>query len=192
MTPEAYDAVVLAGGSGRRLGGVDKPALLVGGTSLLDVALASVPDASCVVVVGPGRDLPSSVLQAREDPPGGGPAAALVAALPHVTADVVAVLAADLPSITPAVVRALREAAVGHDGALLVDDDGRDQLLTAVWSTRSLRSSLAGQDLTGRPLRPALSGLDVARVRAADLGLAGWADCDTAADLARARNEAPA
>lgn len=192
MTPAPYDAVVLAGGSGRRLGGVDKPALLVGGTTLLDLALAAVSDASRVVVVGPERALPPAVVQVREQPPGGGPAAALGAALPHVHAGVAVVLAADLPSITGAVVAALREAAVGHDGALLVDDEGQDQLLTAAWSTGALRSALPGRDLSDRPLRPVLSGLEVARVRAADLGLRGWADCDTAADLDRARREASA
>ena len=31
----AFDAVVLAGGRGTRLGGVDKPGLIVGGQSLL-------------------------------------------------------------------------------------------------------------------------------------------------------------
>lgn len=187
-----YDAVVLAGGSGRRLGGVDKAELLVGGTTLLDRALTAVGDASRVVVVGPERALPTAVIQVREQPPGSGPAAALAAALPHVGAEVVVVLAADLPRITGAVVAALREAAAGHDGALLVDDDAQEQPLTSAWATRALRPALDGRNLTNRPLRPALSALDVVRVRAADLGVTGWADCDTAADLARARNEDPA
>ena len=40
---EAYDAVVLAGGAARRLGGVDKPGVRVGGRALLDRVLTLVP-----------------------------------------------------------------------------------------------------------------------------------------------------
>lgn len=183
-----FDAVLLAGGSGRRLGGVDKPGLDVGGSTLLDRARRAVEGAGTVVVVGPPRDLPADVVQLREDPPGGGPAAALAAGLAAVTAPVVAVLAADLPQVSGGLVRSLREAAAGHDGAILVDDDGRDQVLTGVWSSAALRGAAAGQDLHGRPLRALLDGLDVVRVPAADVGLDGWADCDTAEDLQRARS----
>jgi len=182
-----FDAVVLAGGSGRRLGGIDKPALQVAGSSLLERVLTAVAAAARVVVVGPPRALPPELVQVREQPPGGGPGAALVAGLPHVTAPALAVLAADLPRIGGAVVHALRAAAVGHDGALLVDDDGVDQVLTGVWSTPALRAALDGHDLTDRPLRPLLRSLDVVRVPAADAGVPGWTDCDTPADLARAR-----
>lgn len=188
MTLSPFDAVLLAGGSGRRLGGVDKPALQVGGSSLLERAMEAVTGAGRVVVVGPRRALPPEVVQVREHPPGGGPAAALVAGLPHVTAHAVAVLAADLPGIDVPVVDALRAAAEGHDGALLLDDDGVDQVLTGVWSTQALRTALAGHDLADRPLRPLLRSLDVVRVPAADAGVPGWADCDTPEDLARARS----
>jgi molybdopterin-guanine dinucleotide biosynthesis protein A len=187
MTLPPFDAVLLAGGSGRRLGGVDKPALQVGSSSLLERALSAVVDARRVVVVGPERALAPEVVQVREEPPGGGPGAALVAGLPHVTAPAVAVLAADLPSISARVVDVLRAAAEGHDGALLVDDDGVDQVLTGVWSTAALRAAVAGHDLADRPLRPLLRGLDVVRVPAAEAGVPGWADCDTPDDLARAR-----
>ncbi|NEC15321.1 NTP transferase domain-containing protein, partial [Streptomyces sp. SID8014] len=37
----AFDAVVLAGGGARRLGGVDKPGLRVGGRALVDRVLAA-------------------------------------------------------------------------------------------------------------------------------------------------------
>lgn len=187
MPADRYDAVVLAGGTGVRLGGIDKPGLQVGGMSLLDRALAAVADADRVVVVGPPRDLPESVVQVREEPAGSGPAAALGAGLRSVEADVLAVLAADLPQVDAAVVAALRSAAVGHDGALLVDDDGRDQVLTGVYATAALRAAAAGQDLAGRPLRLLVAELDLVRVSAVDLGVEGWRDCDTPHDLAVAR-----
>lgn len=179
----SYDAVVLAGGAGRRLGGVDKAALEVGGRTLLDRVLGAVDDAAVTVVVGPRRPVVRPVHWAGEDPPGGGPVAALAAGLPRVEADWVAVLAADLPFLDQGCVRALRRAAATADGALLVDDVGRDQLLVGVWRTSALRDALP-PDPAGRPLRSLLGRLAPVRLR-----LPGrcWFDCDTQDDLLFAR-----
>jgi molybdopterin-guanine dinucleotide biosynthesis protein A len=77
-----YAAVILAGGAARRLGGVSKPMLPVGGRSMLARVLAAVPDARPRVVVGPPElALPPGVLRAQEQPPGGGPVAATAAGL---------------------------------------------------------------------------------------------------------------
>jgi molybdopterin-guanine dinucleotide biosynthesis protein A len=112
-----YAAVVLAGGSGRRFGGIDKPALPVGGRSMLSRVLDAVAGASPRVVVGPSRPgLPADVVQVREDPPGGGPVAAIAAGLAAVTADLVVVLAADLPFLTPDAVAAILADATGEAG----------------------------------------------------------------------------
>ena len=72
--------VVLAGGESRRFGS-DKLAADLDGRTLLDATLASVPAGLPVVVVGPARPVRRDVRFVREDPPGGGPAAALVAGL---------------------------------------------------------------------------------------------------------------
>jgi len=53
-----YDALVLAGGQARWLGGVDKMAIPLGGRDMLDRVLDAVPDADRVVVVGPPRPRP--------------------------------------------------------------------------------------------------------------------------------------
>lgn len=81
--PSAF--LILTGGFGSRLGGMDKAALEVGGSTLLERALA-ICAASPVVIVGPdpaldrpagdGRAAPRVV---REDPPHGGPAAGVAA-----------------------------------------------------------------------------------------------------------------
>ncbi len=75
-----FDAIILAGGRGSRLGGVDKGALPVGGRALLDRVLSAARDAERVVVVGYGP-VPDGVLLTREEPVFGGPAAAVVAGL---------------------------------------------------------------------------------------------------------------
>jgi molybdopterin-guanine dinucleotide biosynthesis protein A len=187
---DVYDALVLAGGTARRLGGVDKPALVVDGESILDRVASAVTDAARVVVVGPRRHTARPVTWCREEPPGGGPVAALAAGLDHITADRVVVLAGDLPFLTPAAVRSLLDAVAG-DGALAVDATGRDQLLVGAWRTTALREALptepAGAAL-GRVLRP----LDVVRVHLpTEPGVPPpWFDCDTDDDLATARGPA--
>ena len=167
-----YDTIVLAGGAARRLGGADKPALSVGGRPLLDRVLAACPGAAITVVVGPHRPTARTVVRALEDPPGGGPLAALDAGLRHTTAPTVLVLSADLPFLTAATVHTLLAAATGtsgaaesgdgahdgaasredavlpgpdaaRDGAMLRDASGRDQPLVAAYRTEPLRRGLA-------------------------------------------------
>ncbi|MFI8511390.1 DUF6457 domain-containing protein [Streptomyces sp. NPDC085460] len=73
----AFDAVVLAGGAARRLGGVDKPGVRVGGRALLDRVLAACAGAGRTVVVGDPRPTVRPVRWTREQPAGTGPVAAL-------------------------------------------------------------------------------------------------------------------
>jgi molybdopterin-guanine dinucleotide biosynthesis protein A len=182
-----YTAVVLAGGKAARLGGQAKPQLEVGGRTMLRAVLAAVPDADRRVVVGPRQPVPEDVVLVRERPPGGGPVAALRAGLPEVSTDVVVLLAGDLPFLTGALVRELRERLTG-DGVLVLDDTGRDQLLLGAWRTEPLRAAVAG--VAGPvPLRRVLALLRAARFRpGVEPGTPPpWLDCDTPADLARAR-----
>ncbi|MGH3716364.1 MAG: molybdenum cofactor guanylyltransferase, partial [Micromonosporaceae bacterium] len=130
-----FGAIVLAGGGARRLGGADKPGLSLGGRPLLHRVLDAVADAYPRIVVGPPRPVPEGVLTTREEPPGGGPVAALAAGLalldsvaPGPDGDValVAVLAGDLPFLRPEAVGALRAAATG-DAALYTDGERRQR-----------------------------------------------------------------
>jgi pyruvate,water dikinase len=181
---------VLAGGSGHRLGSVDKPGLIVGGQSLLARALRAVVPA-LTVVVGPERDLPAGVLRTNEEPPHGGPAAGLVAGLALLAeegalsdrSDLIAVLAADLPGIDPAAVRSLALALHRErvDGAVLIDPGGRDQYLAGVWRVGALLAATRSRaSWRGGRLSDLLGPLVGARVPA-DRAVA--ADIDTTADL---------
>ncbi|MER5213978.1 NTP transferase domain-containing protein [Streptomyces sp. NPDC002838] len=188
--PEVHDAVVLAGGAARRLGGADKPGVRVGGRALLDRVLAACADARTTVVVADPRPTTRPVTWAREDPPGGGPLAALDAGLRHTTAEEVVALSADLPFLGGATVRRLLTAlrASGADGVLLTDADGRDQPLVAAYRAPALRRELAAlseehSGLTGLPLRRLTAALDLTRV----LDPVASFDCDTWDDIATAR-----
>ncbi|GCD36420.1 molybdenum cofactor guanylyltransferase [Streptomyces chrestomyceticus JCM 4735] len=187
-----YDVVVPAGGAARRLGGVDKPAVSVGGRPLLDRVLDACPDAATAVVVGPERPTVRPVVHAREEPPGGGPLAALDAGLRHSTAPVVLVLSADLPFLTGGTVRTLLAAAAedGADGALLRDAEGRDQPLVAAYRAEPLRRALDGVRaehgaLAGLPLRVLSGRLALRRVTGPTA--AASFDCDTWEDIEAAR-----
>jgi molybdopterin-guanine dinucleotide biosynthesis protein A len=185
-----YTAVVLAGGRAARLGGQAKPQLIVGSRSMLASVLAAVADAAARVVVGPAQPVPDDVLLVREQPPGGGPVAALRAGLARVDTDVIAVLAGDLPFLTADVIAELRRRLTA-DGVLVVDDSGRDQLLLGLWRTERLRAAVGPR---GGPtsMRRALAPLSVDRWRP-DVPAGSpppWLDCDTPTDLARARQVA--
>ncbi|CAL9510454.1 Molybdenum cofactor guanylyltransferase [Streptomyces sp. enrichment culture] len=188
--PAAYDAVVLAGGAARRLGGADKPGVRVGGRPLLDRVLAACAGAGTTVVVAAPRPVTRPVTWAREDPPGGGPLAALDAGLRHTTGEHVVVLSADLPFLDERVVGRLLDTlrTSGADGVLLTDPDGRDQPLVAAYRAPRLRETLAL--LTARhgaphglPLRRLVAELHLTRI--AD-PVASF-DCDTWDDIATAR-----
>ncbi|GAB3213221.1 molybdenum cofactor guanylyltransferase [Marinactinospora thermotolerans] len=182
----SFDAVILAGGAARRLGGVDKPGLDVGGTTLVERVAAAARGARRLVIVGPERSRPAA-RYVREDPPGGGPVPALRAGIAQVDAPWCAVLAADMPFFTAADLERLLAAAEGANGAVAVDAEGHPQWLAGIWSTHALRRALA--DYAGRSLRGLLAPLEPVRVSPADLADSGIAvfDCDTPEALARAR-----
>jgi molybdopterin-guanine dinucleotide biosynthesis protein A len=193
-----FAAVVLAGGAARRLGGLDKPGLAVGGRPMRERVLAAVADAVPRIVVGPDSPVPVGVRLTRERPVGGGPVAATAAGLALLPPDApptVALLAGDLPLLTPEAVGDLRRALAADgtvDGVCFVDADGRRQQLCGVWRTSALRAAvdrLAGQrggTLAGASVRALLTGLDVGEVRWSGRGAPPWFDCDTDDDVRRA------
>src|SRR5690606_25483675 len=147
--PPDFAAVVLAGGAARRLGGAAKPARLVGGRPLLLRVLDATAGADPIIVVGPpalAPLLPAGVALVQEQPAGGGPVAGLDAGVRLVRAGraQVAVLSADLPFLTPAVLHGLSvRLSAGGDVAVLLDDSGQPQWLCAVWSRAALGRRLS-------------------------------------------------
>ncbi|WP_210651105.1 molybdenum cofactor guanylyltransferase [Nocardioides sp. SYSU D00065] len=178
-----FCGVVLAGGTAARMDGVDKASVELAGRTLLAYAVDAFVDADEVVVVGPdGVRTERPVTFVREDPPRGGPVAGLltgVDALLH-RPRVVGVLAVDMPRVTPSTLRRLRAAAQGHDGAFLVDGDGRRQLAGVLDAARLDGVRPDREQQHGMAMHRLLAPLDLAEVRAAgDEGV----DVDTWADL---------
>lgn len=166
--PARIGAVVLAGGTAERLAGFDKASVEVAGLTLLERALDALIDIDEVVVVG--HDVPTErpVTFVREDPAQGGPAAGLLTGLRAFlrAPDWVVVLAVDMPLVTAQTIRRITSAQHA-DGAMLVDPDGRDQPLCAVYVRESLlRNAPAYGEEYGLPMRTLLEGLDLGRVAA--------------------------
>ena len=201
-----FDAIILAGGRGTRLGGADKPGLVVGTATMAAtvVAAAVAAGARQVILVGPDRPDAAAaagpgpagsaagagpLIRVREDPPGAGPVPALRAGLARASAPWVAVLAADLPFLRGDRLGALVAAARGGGpaGAVIADASGAPQWLAGCWRAGALTRALAGYQ--GSSLRGLLAPLRPALVQ--DPGPAGrpwpWLDCDTPAELAAAR-----
>lgn len=184
----AWSAIVLTGGTGRRLGGMDKAAIDIAGMALLDHVVEALPIDVPVVVAGPQRPTSRPVTFRSEEPPGAGPVAGIAAAIVDVSTPFVAVLAVDIPWSVPVVARLVADLLLTDDadGLIPTDADGRRQLLCSAWRTpalaaaldrlgdprdRSVRDLVDGANVQDRPLSPSETEL--------------LADIDTPADLAR-------
>lgn len=182
-----FDAIVVAGGQGSRMGHVSKADLEVGGRRLLDIALDAACGAATTVVVG-DVVVPDGVVLTREDPPGTGPAAGLLAGLDAVgsPAPWTLVLACDLPD-APAGVARLREAVTSApedaDGLCLRDAGGELQHLAALYRTPALRRAFTDWgDPANRSVRGVMASLALLPV---DPGDASVEDLDTPEQLER-------
>lgn len=149
-TPRRLAAVILSGGGGVRLGGVDKGSIEVHGRTLLEHALAATAEADEVVVVGPEVPTTRPVTWTIEEPAGGGPAAGLLAGLDAlaVRPDLVCVLAVDMPRFSAAtldrLVDVLTDAGPAADAACLVDEEHRKQWLAGVYRYEALTGARPG------------------------------------------------
>lgn len=162
----AFAAVILAGGTAARMGGIDKASIELYGRTLLARALEALIDAREVVVVGDEVPTDRPATFVREDPRHGGPVAGLLTgrdALLHAPG-LLAVLAVDMPMVTAGTFDRLRDAVGERDGARLVDPDGRHPLAFVVRTDRldGVRPDREGQH--GMALRALLAPLDLAEV----------------------------
>ncbi|MDR2896522.1 MAG: NTP transferase domain-containing protein [Propionibacteriaceae bacterium] len=198
-------AIVLAGGRSSRLGGVDKTGLIgPDGRSCLTHVVAACPVAAPVVLVGAGvadRLIEWSpaererLLTACEEPPGSGPARALVAGwralgTAGVSADWVLVLAGDLPLAglaMPAMLAAATVAPRTVEG-VVARVGARWQWLLALyrWSALADLDERLAAGSGGESLRWCWAGR---RLSPVPMTAAAAHDLDTWADVQQARFE---
>ena len=183
------DAVILMGGRASRLGGAAKGDLRVGGRTLLERVVAAAGVARDRVVVGDAGAsvLPPGVRVVREDPPFGGPAAAVAAGVHELAddADAVLLLAGDQPFVADAVplLLAALPGPTDGDGARAVDAHGGRSTSPASSVVRRSITAIdavgAGGSLDGVSMRRLLEPLrmvDVAVPERATMDVDTWAD----------------
>jgi molybdopterin-guanine dinucleotide biosynthesis protein A len=189
-----FDAIVLAGGRASRMGGIDKTLLQIGGTTLLEMAIGSAAGARQLVVVGPDTlPVPPPARRVQEDPPFGGPAAAIAAGLNVLRhngdpAPWTLVLAADQPAVTDLVAALFgapghpaAEISAGVDVLMAVDPAGRRQPLAALYATGPLLAAVdRAEKLTGMAVHRLIAQLSVLEIPHTAAG-----DVDTWADATR-------
>ena len=178
------------GGRATRLDGAAKGDLRVGGRTLLErvVDAADVARDRVVVGVAGASVLPPEVRVVREEPPFGGPAAAVATGVRELPADgdAVLLLAGDQPFVAAAIAPLLAALDGDVDGARAVDADGRAQHLTCVIRRRALDDAIAaasdaGRSLDGVSMRRLLEPLrmvDVPVPPEATMDVDTWADAN--------------
>ena len=161
-------AIVLCGGGSTRFG-ADKTRQPLGGSTVLDQLVDSLPAEWSVVAVGPPRPLARDVTWAREAPPGGGPLAAVAVGMAHAATDLVVVLAGDMPfagSSATRLVDALT-ADPATDAVSARDGTGRTNPLLTAYRGEVLRRSLPA-DPVGAPARLLLASITHTTLLVAD------------------------
>ncbi len=111
MRTDEISAIVLCGGSGARLGGIDKPMARIGGRRLIDWVIAALTPQVGRIVISCGRDAgPYETLgypTVADDRPGDGPLGGIVSALPHVQTDWILTHPGDAPFVDTSLVARL-------------------------------------------------------------------------------------
>ncbi|WP_307816536.1 molybdenum cofactor guanylyltransferase [Nocardioides limicola] len=167
LSAAGFCAVVLAGGGAARMGGVDKGSVEVGGRTMLDRVLEALVDADEVVVVGDQVPTDRPVTFVMEEPRRGGPAAGLLTGVDSFLRRprLIAVVAVDMPLLTAATFRRLREAKRDHDGAFLVETSSmRRQLVGVIDADRLAQVRPGPEDRHGLPMHKLLADLDLVDV----------------------------
>jgi molybdopterin-guanine dinucleotide biosynthesis protein A len=150
--------------------GRDKALLPVDGVPLAVVVARALAAAGAEPVVAVGGDLDglrAAGLVAVPDPhQGAGPLAGIATALRHLDADVVVVLACDLPNASAEAVRAVVAALQAHPEAEVAVPvlDGRPEPLHGAWRRSALatvEAALGGPDGAVRPVLAALGAVEV-------------------------------
>jgi molybdopterin-guanine dinucleotide biosynthesis protein A len=192
---ERIGAIVLAGGRSSRFGR-DKLVEPIDGRPLLDHAIAAVRAVATdiVVVAAPDAnfDLPGGVHVAHDPVAFEGPLAGLAAGLAALdpAVDRVVVVAGDMPSLVPAVLRRLLDAVASGADAATLGHDGETSVLPIALRRERAQAEVAGLLERGeRRLRALAQALDAevapeSEWRQDDPTAATLRDIDTPNDLA--------
>lgn len=169
-----FTAAILAGGEARRLGRIDKSALIVGTASILDRQLSMLCGLTPHLLLvtsdrGRVRSMAAGLRVVVDRVPGGGALGGLYTALEEAPTDQVFVLGCDMPFVTASFVRYVVERGRDADVAVPRDAGGRHPLC-ASYARRTAGHLRARLDAGALRVGDALEGLDVRDIGPDELG----------------------
>ena len=141
MTPDEVTGIVLCGGQGRRLGGIDKPLIKVGDRHLLDYVLERLRPQVGRVILSVGASAPAyqafdcevvADAQAHQGPLGG-----LVSAFSAAVTEWMLTVPGDAPWTAPCLVERLAQDAAARGIAVAHDGQQRQNLTMLVHKTEA-------------------------------------------------------
>lgn len=201
--PDAVTAIVLCGGRGSRLGGIDKPLLEVAGRPLLGHLIEWLrPQVDDVVLACARRRTDCERAGAHEIADyerfgykvvadleaDEGPLAGIVSAAPAIATPLALTIPGDMPFPPPNLVAAMKPDCLRH-GAAVATAGGRRQNLTLLLQRQCLDSLCAFFADGGRA---AHRWLDANGIPSVPFAAAHFLNVNTAADLQRARSQCQA
>lgn len=173
MKLDEVTGALLAGGAGKRLGGVRKALLKVGDGTILDRSLGLMRElfSAAMVIANEREPYANAGVPIASDPiPGKGAPGGLLAALEAARNPWVFLLACDMPLVNAKVIRALAGRVTPDTKCVIAIRDGRPEPLHAFWST-TLAPRLAEMLRTGDPsFRDLLTEIPHVRVPVEELG----------------------
>jgi molybdopterin-guanine dinucleotide biosynthesis protein A len=197
---EGVTGIVLAGGRGSRLGGVNKALLEIGGSTTLERTLAVVADVAEETILVVNDDSLAgtpSVRFVRDPEPHAGVLPALLAALEAATQPLAALVACDMPFLNGPLLRWLVDRSAEFDVVIPTVGD-QLQPMHAIYRRDACRAAIAAALARGdRRMISFLDAVQVCRVaedelRRLDPELRSFFNINTAEDLAEARRMAVA
>ncbi len=187
MQSNSASVIVLTGGSSTRFGS-DKSQAKIGGVSLIERILTSIPFEFETIVVGPDpMILNAEYRTVQESPIGGGPVAGFKAGLEICTSENVVLIATDMPFAVSRTLH-LMESMKPHDDAVMyVDAEGFKQPLAAIYRVEAVERALSLMgNAHGQSMQTLLSHLQIREVEMSKEVAQAFGDIDTTEDLERA------
>jgi molybdopterin-guanine dinucleotide biosynthesis protein A len=168
LRSSSWTAAILAGGEARRLGRIDKSALVVGAATMLDRQLSVLRGLTphlLIVASDPGRvrTAPADVRLVFDRVPGAGALGGLYTAIEEASTGQVFVIGCDMPFVTPQFVSYVVERGRDADAAVPRDERGRHPLC-ASYARRTARHLRARIEAAAFGVCDAIEGLDVREI----------------------------
>ena len=187
MQSNSASVIILTGGTSKRFGS-DKSQAKIGGITLIERILASIPSEFESVIVGPDPMIHTADYRTvQENPIGGGPLAGFKAGLGLCMSEIVVLIATDMPFAVSRTLHLMDSMKPHDDAVMYVDAEGFKQSLAAVYRVEAVERALSLMgNADGQSMQTMLSHLlirEIVMSKEVELALC---DIDTTEDLERA------